>query len=560
MTFAYENQGSASFMIYQLAEEEATDEIGLNMIANNKIQGIVPVTFMHIYDRGELRFNISSKITLDSLLGTVLSREKALHIFLSICNILIEAEGYLLEEKFFLFDRRYIFSDVKTGTSYLVYLPVLRDSEVPDLRRFFMELLMSIRSDVIEQTDYIGRILNHLNEPGLFDILSFRSLLEELIRGGNARHKGIMERSDVSGSVQKRGSDSSRRNSAPGSMLPDHEEGSRLAESNASESSPVGKGIRYTRQVNNLNIGSYSPASEEKQRMSSLERHTGDMSGSKDQGLSSDSRKKSFFGMSLNGKSDSRKKTEDEKRQGEGCPISFGEKEKQSAAVSEKYDFVIPGREKQEGLCSAEEYFEKKNNGEKGNNQGRVNQSEKKPPSRNGRLVWMKGEKQEKSEPYPTDAGNRRRESNHGDTGETDLFSYNDYSDDEGGTINMEDIQEEGTTILDESGGGQKKTGGYIPSAYLCRERTGQEIQITGTVFHIGREKTFSNYYIGDNPTVSHSHADILNRSGRYYLIDTNSKNHTYLNGKMLTSNSEYVLQNGDTVMFSNERYEFKIK
>lgn len=41
--------------------------------------------------------------------------------------------------------------------------------------------------------------------------------------------------------------------------------------------------------------------------------------------------------------------------------------------------------------------------------------------------------------------------------------------------------------------------------------------------------------------------------------MDTNSTNHTYVNGKMIQSNIEVEIENGDKIRFGNEDFEFRM-
>ena len=66
------------------------------------------------------------------------------------------------------------------------------------------------------------------------------------------------------------------------------------------------------------------------------------------------------------------------------------------------------------------------------------------------------------------------------------------------------------------------------------------------------------DYFIGDNPAISRSHANILSRDGEYYIVDTNSTNHTFVNGEMIQSNVETKLTHGTRVTLANEDFEFR--
>ena len=68
--------------------------------------------------------------------------------------------------------------------------------------------------------------------------------------------------------------------------------------------------------------------------------------------------------------------------------------------------------------------------------------------------------------------------------------------------------------------------------------------------FAAGREKSFF--------TVSRSHANIVKRGNDYFIVDTNSTNHTYVNGAMIQSNVEIKLEENTRIKFANEEFEFR--
>ena len=94
---------------------------------------------------------------------------------------------------------------------------------------------------------------------------------------------------------------------------------------------------------------------------------------------------------------------------------------------------------------------------------------------------------------------------------------------------------------------------------YLIRKNTFDRIDINKPVFRIGKEKSYVDYFIGDNNTISRLHADIISRDNRYYLKDNNSTNHSYINGSMIQGNQEAELFDGAVVTLSNEDFEFHL-
>ena len=94
---------------------------------------------------------------------------------------------------------------------------------------------------------------------------------------------------------------------------------------------------------------------------------------------------------------------------------------------------------------------------------------------------------------------------------------------------------------------------------YLTRVKTGERISLNKPVFRIGKEKSYVDYFIADNTAISRSHCNIHTENGEYFIEDTNSTNHTYINGKIINSNIKTKLTNGDKVRLANEDFIFSL-
>ena len=67
------------------------------------------------------------------------------------------------------------------------------------------------------------------------------------------------------------------------------------------------------------------------------------------------------------------------------------------------------------------------------------------------------------------------------------------------------------------------------------------------------------DYFIADNTAISRSHANIHTENGEYFIEDTNSTNHTYINGKLINSNVKTKIVSGDKIRLANEDFTFSI-
>ncbi len=120
-------------------------------------------------------------------------------------------------------------------------------------------------------------------------------------------------------------------------------------------------------------------------------------------------------------------------------------------------------------------------------------------------------------------------------------------------------LNDEATGFLnDEATGLLNNSSDQVYYATLYRNLTDETIMINKPVFRIGKERSYSDYFVANNDKVSRSHADIITRSGRYFIIDLNSKNRTFINGAPIPVQQEVEIHNGDNIRLANEEFEFR--
>ncbi len=90
---------------------------------------------------------------------------------------------------------------------------------------------------------------------------------------------------------------------------------------------------------------------------------------------------------------------------------------------------------------------------------------------------------------------------------------------------------------------------------YLIRSSNGESVVLSKAVFRVGKDRDFVDYCINDNSAISRRHANFMVRNGDIFIIDTNSTNHTYVNGVMIRSNTEVKLTHGDEIRLANEDF-----
>lgn len=92
---------------------------------------------------------------------------------------------------------------------------------------------------------------------------------------------------------------------------------------------------------------------------------------------------------------------------------------------------------------------------------------------------------------------------------------------------------------------------------FIKRRKNGESVIINRNIFKIGKDESYVDYCIKNNPTVSRNHADIVRKPDGYYIVDKGSLNHTFINGKRIEPQVYEKLKNGDLIQLADEIFEF---
>lgn len=121
-----------------------------------------------------------------------------------------------------------------------------------------------------------------------------------------------------------------------------------------------------------------------------------------------------------------------------------------------------------------------------------------------------------------------------------------------------------GTMVLGDDSGGTTVLGYDEPDEpvypTLIRLRTEEAYSVDKPTFRIGTEQSYCDLFIRDNNYISRSHADIVTRDDRYYIVDRNSTNKTYVDGKVIPAEKEVEIFAGTQIRLANEDFTFNIE
>lgn len=122
------------------------------------------------------------------------------------------------------------------------------------------------------------------------------------------------------------------------------------------------------------------------------------------------------------------------------------------------------------------------------------------------------------------------------------------------------------TTLLGNSAGETTVLGGTAPETtvlnnnnygVLVRNKDGENIKITRDHFRIGRERNQVDYCVSDNTNIGRLHAEIVSSGSKTYIVDKNSRNHTFVNDVRCEPGQQVELKDGDTVMLADEAFTY---
>lgn len=546
----YENQGTTTYLVYKIKENDQIDTMTLGMLTNNKIPGLVPTTFTQMDKDKYIKFNVSAKVSASQFLSGTVKRKQLLGMFRGITEAMVAAEDYMLDKNDICLNADYIFADVSTCDSLLICLPVKASDGGSPLAEtaeknegpveFFRNIMFTTRFDRTEDCGYVAGIMNYLNTTSVTDMRDMKQILD-----GLDRQTTETPLTPVQGQMMAQPSGQSYSQSMqqpagqpfdpaqPFEQVPSFGQAQLFEQSRSDAQDMVAVGnvvpMPAGKPVQNPS-GTVSPkkakstakkaekSNQEKQPENPAD-NTPEMTFMYLMQHYSKENKAIYDAQKEAKKQKNDKKSTKTKEK----PASKSDKKSQANA---NVGFVVPGMD---GTA--------------------VPPVQPVAPQPKVRAASVQSSQPQptvtqvppmQAQPQPTIMQTPPMQPQMPVMSET--------------TVLVSPMIGETTVLVNGQLPGQNQ---MIP--FLIRRKGNEKISLNKPVFRIGKERSYADYFIGDNTAISRSHANIVSRDGEYYLIDTNSINHTFLNGQMIQSNVETKLAHGDTIRLANEDFEFKL-
>ena len=551
--FKYENQGASSFLVYQLKEEDVLDNISLNMLTSNKAKGLASTNYMQMDTQRFIRYTITGKITANQFFARPVTKQSFMGIFKGITEAMVSAEEYMLDPACILLDLNQIYTDVSTGETECICLPVENEKEQKDQREFLKSVMFQAQFENPEEGSYVTRILNYLNSIPVFSSLDFLNLLTEMEREGKKDRTppAPAAKESLQQGVAEFGN--AVANSSVGDMAASFFEQSSLSSVGALKQENVVEEV-----IPDIPVPDDIPKEERISLFYLLQHYN-------------NNRAKEYMAQQkqLKARKEALKKIELAKKGGKKkSAASFnlpgGKAKTASAAPKAKkpssggFSFQVPGKESGKDKPGEDLSGIKSLPNAPVNSQGNfagnpkvsapvgagMNIPKSNPSVGSGMNIPKSNPSVAKGTLQPAKP--------------SPLFSNQQEAVGNGGrnfgdtTVLHSGFRGEETSVLNYT-----KAPDTPKQPYLLRIKNGERIPITGSIFRLGKEEKFVDYVIHDNEAISRSHANIISRNGQYFLQDNNSTNHSFLNGQQCVSNVELPLQDKASIRLGNEEFQF---
>lgn len=546
MSFTYENQGNNTYLVYKIGASDNVDTMSLGMITNNKIDGIVPTLFTQSDTDRFIKYNISAKVSAKEFLSGVVNKKRLLGVFISVLKAIKSTEEYMIDARSLLIDLEHIYVDVSKCDAMLVCLPLVRQNESVNIPMFFKQIMFSTQFDQNENCDYVAQIINYLNSTPVFSVDAFEKLLMDI----DADNLNIAASKAVVGQQKPVQPQSQSQSQQPKPMQPAMNQLKNAQVQTNMPSQGKMQSQRETQSANNVvqpnqvNFAVPNMNPQNQNRINNNVQMGTNISGTYVETTSE--KQMSMFGLLTHYSKENKQIYERQKAQRKAQK----EAEKNGAAMpgqnvkASNASFAIPGQppqqrpqpqtvmpqQPQQQFAQPQRQFTQSNQPQSQFAQPQpMPQAQQKPVQNQNTNTGMTGNP---SVP-PQILENMTKAGNFGETTVLGVGS-------EAGE----------TTVL---GASQAQ----IIKPYLLRIKNNERIELNKPVFRIGKERSYVDYFVSDNTAVSRSHANIINKDNEFYIVDTNSTNHTYVNGSMIQSNVETKIEHGTKIRLANEDFEF---
>lgn len=528
-------KSSNKYIVYDInSDDTQLDRVSIRMISNNhdKNMGIAHINVSESKNYKSLMYDVTGMISLNQYLSHHITQEDFREMIMNLVDTIEKIEEYMIDVTQIILDTNYVYINMFDKKVMFLCLPILGYKNGISLHRFFSNVANLSLVEVgtgISYTDCVRKAL--WTESG-FSIGNLRAAVNSVEfdpQTGNGA--GV-----VTVDTEKHVND----------MMNNDAQYYRQPELNEVSSYNTGKNASQYNQTEQKKEPNEADSQNAKKNGGLLKRISGLFLGGKKESESSG------FQGGISGYTKDGQRSSSIKNQQQNTPETNDNNSGKTNMGYSQYSAPISGQQRTQPNLQDQTWQERQSNSykvsrmsnqrdESWNNQGvssHILSGGTVPLD-----IGMLSDSSFMDNPNLPDAQQNNA-----------VNSAKYYNDDKSGdqlftdeTTTLNGPESNGTTVLN-----------YNPSnsfLYLVRVRNNERIPINKDVFHIGKERSFSDYFVADNTNVSRKHAHIVRRGTNYYIMDDNSKNHTFINGRMIPSGMEIPITNGTKIRLADEEF-----
>ena len=602
MSFTNGQYGDDSYLVYQMEADDVVETMSFGQITNNLIEGLAPATFTQMDTTRSVMYKITSHMSLEDFLQRTIKKKHLLKLLSGIVGAIRAAQEYMIDPAMFLLDRKFVFVKTSPFSVSLICLPVQQSPyRRMGLQEFLWNLVVKARTDSSESREYVSVLMEQLDPENLRTMEELEKLLESVSQGATAPAEPANPTYNPPAPAYN-------------PPAPAYNPPAPAYNPPAPAYNPPAPAYNPPAPAYNPPAPAYNPPAPAYNPPQDPVRKTHDPipeapksydweSGLKDN-FGAEAREQEKKGGLFGKRAPKEKPVKEEKPKKEpkkepekkvnrkephhfdlvssdrpvaifdepeepvqkpyeapasipGVPFEMPSSQKKPAydipAAPKKPAYETPASQNRmpfevPGVQSSAPF-------EVPGNQGFEIPGGSASSGSAGRLPFeVPGSKPAEPAPQPQPQKNKwfSRQETPKPAAEPAVLKNvpaNNYS----GTVYVSAGDNDGGTVWE-------NPAPEMPSqinAHLLRESTSEKVSISGTVFQIGSDYDYSDYHIGNNRSVGGTHAQILVKQGNYFIKDMNSKNHTYVDDRMIPGGVETPLYHGSRVRLGSERFIF---
>lgn len=546
MKFTYENQGAITYLVCELDAAEELDTLTLGMLTNNHIAGFAPVLYTEMNGQRYLKYNISAKVTADQFFMGSMNKQRALTAFQNILNAICSADDYMIDLNSFVVDSDRIYLNVSSCETALICVPVICEKDInAELAMLFRKIMFTTQFDNSEDVSYITQLITYINSGAAFTAYGLKDLVTKLLSGtpvvSQVAPAPVVPQTPVQPAqpeVPASAFDSTISIDDMPGMMAQKQKPQTVQPAVQVQAAPVQPAVQPQIRPQTHAAPPIQPAVSPQPAVPTFQARQ--PARPQQPVVPQHSVAPKGPGFAIPGQ-----------QMGAGpAPTPPPAQQKQPAKAE-------PAGEKKMSLFGLLSNYSKENaeiyKKQKEEEKARKAAQNAKPVQR---PVPPAG-----NAPGPIPSQQSRPAVPPMGVPAQQQYTPPQYQPPVRPVPVQNSFNE--TTVLSPAmvGGETTVLSANVgrPDPALTRVKTGEKISINKPVFRIGKEKSYVDYFIGDNTAISRSHANIHTDNGEYFIEDTNSTNHTYVNGKLISSNVKVKLVSGDKVRLANEDFTFSV-